>query len=343
MTADVTEQGSPPGLPLEALRRYLDSTAPGLLTGELVAEVIAGGRSNLTYRVGDGTRTVIVRRPPLGHVLATAHDMAREYRVISALRDTAVPVPTTYLLCADASVIGAPFYAMADVPGTVYRHAEQLVAIGPDRTRIIALRMIATLAALHDVDPAAVGLGDFGRPAGFLYRQVERWHKQLVASYSRDLPGADELYTRLAATVPPESDATVVHGDFRLDNLIVDGSDRVAAVLDWEMATLGDPLADIAMLYVYNAGRHTVVDGTYTAPGYPEPQELLEQFAQVSGRDISGLAFYIALAYYKLAVIAEGIHYRYLQGQTVGEGYETFGADVPLLISAGLEATEGRY
>ena len=243
-----TASGNPPGLELGALADFLGREAPGLLGRSLSGRVIAGGKSNLTYEVSDGVRSVIVRRPPLGHVLATAHDMVREHRVITALHDTAVPVPETYGVCPSDDVIGAPFYVMELVAGTPYRFAAQLAPVGAERVRGISERMVDTLVALHSVDPASVGLSDFGRPEGFLERQVRRWNRQLDASRSRDLPGIDELYERLAASVPTQGDPTIVHGDFRLDNLLVSDDDEVAAVLDWEMATLGDPLTDVALL-----------------------------------------------------------------------------------------------
>ena len=233
-----------PGLDLGALRAYLDRETPGLLEGELSARVLAGGKSNLTYAVSDASgATVVVRRPPLGHVLATAHDMAREHRVITALHDTAVPVPVTHACCEDEAVIGAPFYVMEHVAGTPYRQASELVALGPERTRAISERMVDTLVDLHAVDPRAVGLEDFGRPEGFLARQVKRWGTQLEGSRSRDLAGADELYAALTRGVPADQPPAIVHGDFRLDNLLVGldggevGRDEVRAVLDWEMAT----------------------------------------------------------------------------------------------------------
>ncbi|NUO34076.1 MAG: phosphotransferase family protein, partial [Dermatophilaceae bacterium] len=220
-----TPDTDPPGLPLERLATWLGSAAPGLLDGPLSGRVVAGGKSNLTYEVGDGTRTVIVRRPPLGHVLATAHDMSREHRVITALRDTDVPVPTTYAVCPDPDVIGAPFYVMERVAGTPYRFAAQLAALGHERVRAVSERMVDTLVALHAVDPVSVGLGDFGRPDGFLERQVRRWKQQLDASRSRELPGIDDLHRRLAEAVPAQGDPAIVHGDVRLDNLIVTDAD----------------------------------------------------------------------------------------------------------------------
>ncbi|HEY8373327.1 MAG TPA: phosphotransferase family protein, partial [Pseudonocardiaceae bacterium] len=224
-----------PGLDLERLRGHLDRALPGLVAGPLRGELIPGGRSNLTYLVTDGSRRWVVRRPPLGHVLATAHDMAREHRVIGALGSTPVPVPTPLLLCEDPDVIGAPFYVMEYVPGTPYRKKEQLAALGPERTRAIVLSLVDTLVTLHAVDPEAVGLGDFGRPRGFLERQLARWAKQLAASRSREVPGIDELHEQLAASVPVSPPPAIVHGDYRLDNVLVDGDDRITAVLDWEM------------------------------------------------------------------------------------------------------------
>jgi aminoglycoside phosphotransferase (APT) family kinase protein len=279
-------------------------------------------------------------------VLATAHDMAREYRVMTALSDTVVPVPATYALCEEPDVLGAPFYVMEKVAGTPYRRRAELEALGPERTRVISERLVDTLVALHQVDPAEVGLADFGRPDGFLARQVSRWKKQMDASYHRDLPAADELHARLAASVPPESAAGIVHGDFRLDNALVDDdSDRVNAVVDWEMATLGDPLTDLALTLVYQrlAGFD---DGTVSdvsnAPGYLTEAEILARYDAASHRDLSRFGFYLGLAAYKLAAILEGIHYRYLAGQTVGAGFDTIGDAIHPLLETGLSALKDK-
>jgi aminoglycoside phosphotransferase (APT) family kinase protein len=337
-TADGT-----PGLDLGDLRAFLDRERPGLVTGELHAEVIAGGRSNLTYTVSDGRSSWVVRRPPLGHVLATAHDMSREHRVISALEQTAVPVPRTFVLCEDPDVLGAPFYVMEKVVGTPYRRAAQLQRLGPGRTRRICDRMVDTLATLHQVDPVEVGLGDFGRPEGFLTRQVRRWRKQLDSSRSRELPGMDDLHARLEAGVPErQQEPAIVHGDFRLDNLLVDDDDEVTGVLDWEMATLGDPLTDVALLLAYRGiatgpGADAVADAP-SAPGFLSTQEMLARYAERSDRDLSAMSFYVALAHFKLAVILEGIHYRYTQGKTVGAGFEDVGRMVAPIVESGRRA-----
>jgi aminoglycoside phosphotransferase (APT) family kinase protein len=332
----------PTGLDLAALRRWLDGAAPGLLTAPLAGELIAGGKSNLTYRVSDGTRSVVVRRPPLGHVLATAHDMGREYRVISALRETPVPVPEAYAWCADDAVVGAPFYVMSLVEGVPYRTADELEALGDNRTREIGEHLVDTLADLHAVDVEAVGLSGFGRPEGFLGRQVRRWGQQLDASRNRDVAGIDELREGLAAAIPPDAPGTVVHGDYRLDNVLVTPADRIGAVVDWEMATLGDPLTDVALLLTYQRiAAFGVAAGVSTAPraaGYPTRAETVQRYAQRTGRDLGHLGFHEALACFKLAVILEGIHYRHVHGQTVGDGFGGIGAMVEPLVSLGLES-----
>ncbi|MQY13234.1 hypothetical protein SRB5_33770 [Streptomyces sp. RB5] len=329
----------PPGLAPQALRRHLDAARPGLARGPLSATLIEGGRSNLTYVVTDGTTRWVVRRPPLGHVLATAHDMVREFRVISALHETSVPVPEALLLCEDPEVLGAPFYVMEHVTGTCFRTAGQLGEIGPERTRDVVDGLVDTLVELHAVDPASVGLADFGRPEGYLERQLRRWSKQLAASRSRDLPGFDELLDRLAKGLPASPAPTVVHGDYKLDNVLIGADDRIAAVLDWEMSTLGDPLSDLGLLAMYSAreaGPGAAISNTGQAPGHPAVADMIERYAARSGRDVSSIAWYCAFAYFKLAVIAEGIHYRFTLGQTVGAGFAGIGAMVPLLIERGL-------
>jgi aminoglycoside phosphotransferase (APT) family kinase protein len=337
-----------PGLDLDAFRRWYDGRRPGEVAGPLRARVIAGGRSNLTYEVTDGERWWIVRRPPLRHVQATAHDMGREHTAMTALAGTDVPVPRTYARCDDPEVIGAPFYVMERVEGTAYRQASELEELGAERTAAIAGRMIDVLAALHAVDPAAVGLEGFGRPDGFLGRQVRRWGQQLAGSRTQERPRADELHRRLTARVPADDPSYVgiVHGDYRLDNLLTGPDDRIRAVVDWEMATLGDTRTDLALLLVYDRLASLPASGLVSdvsrAPGYPTAEQHLARYAEASGREPgrlrSGMGFHLGLAYFKLAVILEGIHHRYLQGGTVGEGFDRIGAGFDPLIEAGLEA-----
>ncbi|MEU6385391.1 phosphotransferase family protein [Streptomyces bauhiniae] len=329
----------PPGLDLDRLRALLDRERPGLVTGPLTGRLIEGGRSNLTYAVTDGTSRWVVRRPPLGHVLATAHDMRREHRVISALHPTRVPVPQPVLLCEDDEVLGAPFYVMEFVEGTPYRTADQLAPLGAERTRNAVLSLVDTLVELHAVDPAEVGLADFGRPEGFLDRQLRRWGKQLDASRNRELAGVDELHAALGRSLPASQAPAVVHGDYRLDNVLIGEGDRIEAILDWEMSTLGDPLTDLGLLAMYSQPlgmTHSPVSTTAEAPGHPTPAELIERYAERSGRDVSDVNWYTAFAWFKLAVILEGIHYRYTLGQTVGGGFDRIGDLVPVFIDHGL-------
>ncbi|TDT36635.1 aminoglycoside phosphotransferase (APT) family kinase protein [Streptomyces sp. BK208] len=330
----------PPGLDLDRLRVLLDRERPGLVTGPLSGRLIEGGRSNLTYAVSDGAARWVVRRPPLGHVLATAHDMRREHRVISALHPTDVPVPRPVLLCEDEEVLGAPFYVMEFVEGTPYRTAEQLAPLGPERTRAAVLNLVDTLVGLHAVDPVEVDLADFGRPEGFLDRQLRRWAKQLDASRNRDLAGIDELHATLGRELPRSPAPAVVHGDYRLDNVLIGGEDdEIRAILDWEMSTLGDPLTDLGLLVMYSSPLgmpDSPVSTTAQAPGHPAPAELIERYAARSGRDVSTVAWYTAFAWFKLAVILEGIHYRYTLGQTVGRGFDRIGDLVPVFIEHGL-------
>ncbi|MCH0565550.1 phosphotransferase family protein [Streptomyces sp. MUM 2J] len=329
----------PPGLDLDRLRDLLDRERPGLVQGPLTGRLIEGGRSNLTYKVSDGTSTWVVRRPPLGHVLATAHDMRREHRVISALHPTSVPVPRPLLLCEDEEVLGAPFYVMEFVGGTPYRTADQLVPLGPQRTRETVLSLVDTLVRLHAVEPGEVGLGDFGHPEGFLDRQLRRWGKQLDASRNRELAGVDELHAALGRALPRSPAPAVVHGDYRLDNVLIGADGTIKAVLDWEMSTLGDPLTDLGLLVMYStplgmAG--SPVSTTAEAPGHPAPSELIARYAERSGRDVSAVSWYTAFAWFKLAVILEGIHYRYTLGRTVGRGFDRIGDLVPVFIEHGL-------
>lgn len=330
----------PPGVDLDRLTAWLAANVPSG-AGPVEVTLIAGGRSNLTYRLStvDGPEMVL-RRPPLGHVLATAHDMRREYTVLTALYPTAVPVPRTLAYCDDPGVIGAPFYVMAYVDGAVYRTTADLAGADP----AIGGQLADTLAALHTVDPDAVGLADFGRPDGFLERQLRRWRKQLDASYTRPLDGMAELITRLEKTVPAQGNPTIVHGDFRLDNVVVQDG-RVAAVLDWEMSTIGDPLTDLGITCVYWDGVGGFGDAfppsPGTLPGWPSRAELVERYARATRRTVDRLDWYVAFGFFKLAVILEGIWCRYTQGLTVGEGFDRIGAGVPLLIARGLAETEG--
>jgi aminoglycoside phosphotransferase (APT) family kinase protein len=338
---------SPPGLDLGALERYLGPRVGGL-AGALRAGVIPGGRSNLTYVVDDGERRFVVRRPPLAHVLPTAHDMAREYRVLAALRDTGIPTPHVIALCEDESVIGARFYVMEWVDGRVVRDVlPSEFADAPETRRAMSSALVATLLQLHRIDPGEVGLDDFGHPDGFLGRQVRRWWQQWEASKTRELPSIEELHRRLDAHVPVQSAPGIVHGDYRLDNVMYAPADpsRIVAVIDWEMCTIGDPLCDVGLLCVYwaddasEAAARTLHGRAITVEnGFYKRADILREYAAGTDRDMSALDWYIALGAYKLAIIAEGITARFLMGMTVGEGFETMGEMVPAIVEGGLDA-----
>ncbi|MBA2812770.1 phosphotransferase family protein [Streptomyces sp. KM273126] len=330
------------GIDQTALQRYFERHVPRC-AGPLRVALLQGGRSNLTYEVTDGTHRWVLRRPPLGVLTPTAHDMDREYRVVAALGPTGVPVARAVLSCTDPAVIGAPFCVVDFVEGTVLRDGDEATALRPADARRAAMALVDALVVLHSVDADGVGLGDFGRPEGYLERQVRRWRGQWERVATRTLPELGALHDRLARALPKSGAAAIVHGDYRLDNTILapGGFGRIAAIVDWEMATLGDPLADLGMLLMYWEPVCEPVLGSghvpTSNPGFPSGRELAERYAERSGRDIGTLTFYQALACFKLAVIAEGIHARHLAGRTVGTGFERVGSAVPALLRSGLE------
>lgn len=297
--------------------------------GPFTFELVSGGRSNLTYRLRSGGHSFALRRPPLGHVIATAHDMAREYRVLSALADTPVPVPRPFALCEDPEVNDAPFYVMEFCEGVVLQdRVPEGFPSGPEDGRRVSQALVDTLATLHAVDYREVGLEGFGRPEGYLERQVRRWAKQWEANRTAELPEIETLLSRLAWAVPASGDATIVHGDYRLGNMALDPDDpgRVVAIFDWEMSTLGDPLADLGYTLIYwmEAGEASEVEATAVtaSPGFFTRDEIVAAYAKASSRDVSAIDFYQVLALTKLAVISEGIYKRFTLGKTVGEGFE---------------------
>ncbi|MFJ8623020.1 phosphotransferase family protein [Kitasatospora sp. NPDC093550] len=329
----------PPGLDLARLRSHLERGLPGAVRGPLRADLIEGGRSNLTYLLSDGVSRWVLRRPPLGHVLATAHDMGREYRVMSALRGTGVPVPRMLLIDHGEDVLGAPWYLMEYVAGTAHRDADALAVIGEERVGTLGRQLVDTLADLHRIDPAQVGLADFGHPEGYLERQLRRWSKQLAASRSRELPELERLHAVLAERLPVSPAPALVHGDYRLDNVLVDEKDGITAVLDWEMSTLGDPLTDVGLLVMYTelAGvGGGIIPSAMTAPGFPRPDEIVSRYAGATGREAADLEWYVAFASFKLAAVAEGIYFRFQQGRTLGAGFERAGEMAPILARHGL-------
>jgi len=285
--------------------------------------LITGGHSNLTFRVTDSAgHRYVLRRPPTGAVIATAHDMAREHRIISALADTDVPVPPALGLCEDASVNDAPFYVMQFVDGVVLEdHATTSEKLDEASRARLGREVVDVLAALHGVDPDAVGLGDLGRKEDYIPRQLKRWRTQWEKTKTRDLPTMDQVFEGLQKQMPVQVGAAIVHGDYRLGNMLVTAEGRIAAVLDWELCTLGDPLADLG--YVLNnwampgetgpAARGAAMSPT-AAGGFPGREAFVARYEELTGRDASGIAYYRAFQYWRLAAIVEGVLARYLKG-----------------------------
>ncbi|HEX2706378.1 MAG TPA: phosphotransferase family protein [Solirubrobacterales bacterium] len=339
---------APEGIDQAGLEAWFSEHAPGAQP-PLVFERIAGGLSNLTYRVSDRAgKSWALRRPPLGKRLGSAHDMAREHRVVSALGPTEIPVAPVVGLCEDENVTGVPFYAMDFVEGPVLRGLAEAEAFPEEADRrAIGERVADTLAQVHAVDPDAVGLGDLGRKEDYVARQLRRWQGQWEKSKTRELEAVDRVHERLAARIPEQGPATLVHGDYRLDNMILTPSGEVAAVVDWELCTLGEPLADVGTLMAYwpERGEKGIALGqpANLAPGFPNREEMAARYAETSGRDISELDFFLALGYWKLAVILEGVYARYAAGAygKVDPGIELFARMVERLAEAAESAERG--
>lgn len=308
-----------PGIDRAKVTAWLETHVAGA-TGPFDFHQIAGGHSNLTYRVtgADGTRYVL-RRPPLGHLLASAHDVGREHRIISALAGTAVPVAPVLGLCTDTDVTGTPFYVMSFVDGIVARTAELAGETLDEAARARASEsLIETLAALHTIDPATVGLDDLGRHEQYIARQLRRWYGQYESQHTQRRPDIERAHELLTAGIPDQGPARIVHGDYRLDNTMVDRAGNVIAVLDWEICTLGDPLADVGLLMVYWTGPGDAANAWRQTPtaidGFWDRGRMAERYAELSGRDLGDLDYYTAFAFWKLACIIEGVYSRYLAG-----------------------------
>jgi len=337
---------APEGIDRDGVEAWFALNVPSA-SPPLSFERIAGGHSNLTFRVGDaGGNSWALRRPPLGKRLGSAHDMGREHKVVAALGPTDVPVAPVLGLCEDESVSGdAPFYVMEFVEGPVLRGLAETDAF-PDEAdrRAIGERVADTLAAIHAIDPDAAGLGDLGRKEDYVARQLRRWQGQWEKSKTRELPAIDAVHERLSARIPAQGPATIVHGDYRLDNMILTPGGEVAAVVDWELCTLGDPLADVGLLMAYWPDREqaeiALGQPANLAPGFPTRQELADRYAERSGRDLAELDFFVALGYWKLAIILEGVYARYAAGAygKVDPGIEAFARLVERLAEAADEA-----
>jgi aminoglycoside phosphotransferase (APT) family kinase protein len=336
------------GLDLEALDRHLQSVGIAR-KGELRAELISGGRSNLTFLISDDASKWVLRRPPLHGLTPSAHDMAREYKVVAALVDTPVPVARAVTMRNDDSVLGAPFQMVEYVAGRVVRHDDELEKLGDNAVISDCVdALIRVLADLHAVDPDAVGLGDFGKPSGYLERQVRRWGGQWELVRRENDPfdsDVKRLNSALAEAVPTQSRNSIVHGDYRIDNTILDAHDatKVIAVLDWEMSTLGDPLSDAALMCVYRHPMFNIIHASsaWASPLMPEVDDLANRYALAAGQSLDNWDFYMALGYFKVAIIAAGIAFRARMGGGVAKDTDAVDQAVGPLVAEGLRLLNG--
>ena len=314
------------------------------LGSPLKFELITGGHSNLTYRVTDNNdRKWVLRRPPLGHVLEGAHDMVREHRLLSSLDDSDVPVPPVVGLCTDSTINGADFYVTEFVEGYVLRDQDSASDVATDKRPVVGPKLIEALAAIHSVDLEATGLADLGKREDYVARQLRTWLRQFNAMTSRKLPVIEEVHDVLTTNIPEQREATLIHGDFRLDNCLVSPQGEVAAVLDWEISTLGDPLADLGILLAYWSEQDDqflpLGDAATIYGGFSSRQELVTEYGRVTGRDTSDMDFFFAFASWRLACILEGVHARYVGGANpeIPEEVEIFPQSVVYLAERAAE------
>jgi aminoglycoside phosphotransferase (APT) family kinase protein len=330
---------------LATVAQWYAANLSGLTPVESI-ELLAGGLSNLTYRVvhRDGSSTVL-RRPPLTAVLATAHDMGREYRIITALATSGVAVPVTFGYCEDASVIGAPFYVMEFVEGVVMETEERAAQFEPALRRVAAHAYADELAALHRVDPGAVGLGDLSRPDHYVERQLKRWAGQLERMRLRPTPDLDRVHAELSAAVPEQREVGIVHGDYRLANCMIGRDGAMKAILDWELCTLGEPRADVGFMIVNWPQTPRQALATPATPslldGFPTAAEMAERYESALGRPVEDLAYFVAFSYWRLACIVVGVHSRAVQGAQAGKEIDLAGLEVrvAMLTELGAEAS----
>lgn len=314
--------------------------------GPLVVRQFPAGHSNLTYSVNLGSREMVLRRPPFGSKVKSAHDMGREYHVLSMLHN-AYPAPTPLLYCTDETVIGASFYVMERVRGVILRRQlPQGLTLDTETARRLSESFIDNLAALHNLDYNALGLGDLGKPVGYLERQVKGWIERYHGSKTEELPEVERITDWLARNMPALGDASLIHNDYKYDNMILAEDDitHIKAVLDWEMCTLGDPLSDLgtALAYWVNADDPPEVQmigwGPTGIPGSLTRAQIAQRYAEKTGRDTSHIVFYYVFALFKVAVIIQQIYFRYYHGLTKDQRFATLGNVAKLLLRVGLGA-----
>ncbi len=321
-------------VPAGPLEGFLDRALPDTRGAPVRIRKIGAGRSNLTFEVRRGDRRMVLRRPPMGDLPQTAHDMMREHRVLDALAESSVRAPRPLVACADESIIGVPFYLMEQVDGEVIRERIPSSFDTAARTRI-GHEMVDALAELHLCDYHAVGLGDFGKPEGYTARQVKRWAGQWEVMATREIDDIEEVREWLHANVPTDSPHSIVHGDYRLDNVVFAGPPdvRLVSILDWEMSTLGDPLADLGYLLLFwpEAGERQIagLEQPTSEPGFSTRSELLDRYERATGFDVGNVSFYRTLAMWKLAILTEGLYKRYLAGKADSDWFAILETAVP--------------
>ncbi|HXZ14332.1 MAG TPA: phosphotransferase family protein [Candidatus Sulfotelmatobacter sp.] len=332
------------------LESFLKEKFPGI-PGPLSVQQFPSGHSNLTYLVRLGEREMVLRRPPFGSKVKTAHDMGREFRVLSKLHSTYPPAPKVLLFCEDDSILGAPFYLMEPIHGVIIRRQlPEGIDFTPQIARGLSESFIDNLARLHGLDYAAIGLSDLGKPQGYLERQVRGWIERYHGSRTHDISEVSRISTWLAGNIPPASGAALIHNDYKYDNIVLDSADitKIIGVLDWEMSTIGDPLSDLGSTLAYwvDPGDPEEMQkirwGPSTAPGSLTRAQLAERYAQASGRDVSPMPYYLAFARFKVAVIIQQIYYRYAQGLTKDPRFARMPEIVAVMLRASMRCIEER-
>ena len=340
-----------PGIDAGRLTSWLTPALPEL-EPPLAFVRVGEGQSNLTFRVDDAAgQSVVLRRPPLGEILASAHDIAREHRILSGLAPAGARVPRPLALCEDTAVTGAPFYVMEHVDGLILTKVETTAQLGLEARATATRSLVETLVELQAVDLDAAGLGDFKRPESLISRQLRRWTRQWHASRTRDLPLIDELAALFAARMPEERESVLAHGDYRLDNAVLDANGEVLAVLDWELCSVGDPMADVGLMIAYwnelgaVAGSDDALfrEPVTAQPGFPTDREVAAAYASASGRSLDDLGFWVAFAYWKIAVIVEGVYRRWLNDPSNGSGAGVLQPTVPRLAGLAREALDASW
>ncbi|MEC8974666.1 MAG: phosphotransferase family protein [Actinomycetota bacterium] len=339
--------GSPAGIDIKNVTRWLKERTSA--EGQIKFELVTHGRSNLTYIVTDENEDKwVLRRPPTGHVLASAHDMGREHRIMSALQGSNVPVPSVVGMCDDDSVTGAPFFVMGFVDGHIVKDIEDSKAFSPQERRTQSESLVDVLAKLHAVNPDEVGLGDLGKKEDYVGRQLRRWKRQVDEGSDRDLPLFVDLHSKLESGKPEQIGSGITHGDYRLDNCMIGNDNKIAAVLDWELCTLGDVLADLGGMLMWwgkSGNDNSVMNEPPTlADGYLTMEEVMERYALASGRDLSDLPYYIAFQFWRLAAIIEGVRVRFTAGamgnKDIGDELRGFKLRIDGLLQASSSALD---